>query len=196
MKRYLRKRLVRAAFPHQKGRPGDGLDCLQGMHLRGSQCSKELVVPILRNEATGWHTRSPAHRLKKLTQERGSYPLFVGASGARVSRTEVVQEIENIARRMGYDLLKPNGRRVFGGHCFRISGAVFTYSQGAEDSEVCELGGWHSKEQMKRYLRGVPFCKVATITNRIASSYDGIPSEAPHRRRTARQQALPDRKRL
>ena len=46
---------------------------------------------------------------------------------------------------------------------------------------------------MKRYLCGVPFRKVATITNRIASVYDGIPPEAPHRRRSARQQALPDR---
>ena len=115
----------------------------------------------------------------------GPEPLFLGATGLRITRDEVVQGIEKIARLQKIPLTKGNVRRRFGGHTYRISGAVMAYHAGAEDQEVCDLGGWSSVETMKKYLRGVPFTKTATITNRLADIIDAGSSEP-----TARQAAL------
>ena len=56
--------------------------------------------------------------------------------------------------RVAVPLTKGNGRRRFGGHTYRISGAVMAFHAGAEDQEVCDLGGWSSIDTMKKYLRG------------------------------------------
>ena len=104
----------------------------------------------------------------------GSEPLFLGPAGARITREEVVQGIEKIARRQKVPLTKGNGRRRFGGHTYRISGAVMAFHAGAEDQEVCDLGGWSSIDTMKKYLRGVPFTKTSRITTRLADAMDAV----------------------
>jgi hypothetical protein len=113
--------------------------------------------------------------------------LFLRTRGERITKAEVVEEIERIASRQGLPLTKANGRRCFGGHCFRITGAVFAYHGGATDQEVCDMGGWRSTEVMRKYLRGVPFSRTATITNRLASSAEAGP------RLTTRQGAMLER---
>lgn len=102
--------------------------------------------------------------------ERHKQPLFVGADGGRLSRQEVVSHIETTAAKMGLSLRKPGGGRRFGGHTFRITGAVFSFLHGAREDEVCDLGGWKSVEVMRKYLRGVPFSKAAGVSGKIALS--------------------------
>ena len=83
----------------------------------------------------------------------GSEPLFLGPAGPRITSEGVVQEFEKIAFRQKV-LTKGSGRRRFGGHTYRISGAVMALHAGAEDQEVRDLGGWSSIDTMKKYLRG------------------------------------------
>ena len=44
---------------------------------------------------------------------------------------------------------------------------------GASEQEVCDLGGWKSIESIRKYSRGVPFSKAATLANRMADAVDG-----------------------
>ena len=115
---------------------------------------------------------------------QASQPLFVGAGGGRIRKDEVITGVERIAARQGIALRKANGKNRFGGHTYRITGAVFAFMTGATEQEVCDLGGWKSVESMRKYLRGVPFSKTATLANRMADAVDGGPGP------TCRQAAL------
>ena len=86
-------------------------------------------------------------------EESRVQPLFTNRGGTRLSKEEVVKEVELFATRQGLPLRKPNGKKAFGGHCLRISAAVFAFHGGATDQEGCDLGGWRSVEVMRKYLR-------------------------------------------
>lgn len=69
---------------------------------------------------------------------------------------------------MGLPPEKRGGER-FGGHTFRITGAVFSFLHGAREDKVCDLGSWKSVDVMRKYLRGVPpFSKASDVSGKIA----------------------------
>ena len=107
-----------------------------------------------------------------LGEDLGKQPLFAGRKSSRITKEEVVRGIEAIATRQGVPLVKNNGRRRFGGHTYRITGAVFSFMTGATDQEVADLGGWRSIEIMKKYLRGVPFSRTSSVSTRLADAVD------------------------
>jgi hypothetical protein len=121
-----------------------------------------------------------------LGEDLGKQPLFAGRKSSRITKEEVVRGIETIATRQGVPLVKSNGRRRFGGHTYRITGAVFSFMTGATDQEVADLGGWRSIEIMKKYLRGVPFSRTSSVSTRLA---DAVDSGA---RTSCREEALAD----
>ena len=87
-----------------------------------------------------------------------------------MSKEDALKGIEGIARRQGLPLVKTGGKRAFGAHAYRISGAVFAYNAGAKDDEACDLGGWKSIEIMKKYLRGVPFSRCSGMSVKLAAT--------------------------
>jgi hypothetical protein len=89
-----------------------------------------------------------------------------------MTKEEVIQGIKAIATRQGVPLVKNNGKRRFGGHTYRITGAVFSSMTGATDQEVADLGGWRSIEIMKKYLRGELFSRTSSVSARLADAVD------------------------
>ena len=71
-------------------------------------------------------------------EEWGSHFLFTNEGSTSLSKEEVVKEVELIATGQGLPLRKPNGKKAFGGHCFRISAAVFAFHGGATDQPLCQ----------------------------------------------------------
>ena len=51
------------------------------------------------------------------------FPLFPTPRGETPDKQDVVDMVEAIAAKLGLPLVGPDGRRAFGGHVFRVSGA-------------------------------------------------------------------------
>ena len=59
-------------------------------------------------------------------------------------------------------------RARFGGHVFRISAACYYFSHGATEEQVAAAGRWASVEAMRKYLRGTPAMRNASVPLKMA----------------------------
>jgi hypothetical protein len=80
-----------------------------------------------------------------------SFPLFPSCDGATVTKAAVVLAIEAMADHLGLPLSDPLGRRAFGGHSLRVSGAQYLASRGLSLAIICAMGRWGSSAVL-RYI--------------------------------------------
>ena len=104
------------------------------------QCS----LVMQRNEGTAQLTRQGLTGASMSDQ-----PLFLWKEGCRLGSEELLENIKRTGSAIGIPLRKPSGAQCWGGHTLRISGAVFASMNGAEETEIRDLGGWDSTEQMR-----------------------------------------------
>ena len=69
-------------------------------------------------------------------------PLFPGADGLAVSSDVMLAVIEELARMTGENILTHDGRRKYGKHSWRSTGAVFMTSIGIEIFKVQLMWRW------------------------------------------------------
>ena len=82
-------------------------------------------------------------------------PLFPDQAGLVVDKTTVVETIEDIAMLLGEDLLDQQGRRRFGGHTLRISGARRLARLAIPTATIMLLARWSSIVVL-RYIKEAP----------------------------------------
>ncbi|CAE8601735.1 unnamed protein product [Polarella glacialis] len=80
-----------------------------------------------------------------------SFPLFPSCDGLPVTKAAVVLAIEAMAVHLGLPLLDTLGRRAFGGHSLRVSGAQYLASRGLSLAIICAMGRWGSSAVL-RYI--------------------------------------------
>jgi len=78
-------------------------------------------------------------------------PAFPQFSGEAVAKEWVVVCLEALAVRLGSFLFAPDGKRAFGGHTFRVSGARHLAYRGLETRIITLLARWES-EVILRYI--------------------------------------------
>jgi len=78
-------------------------------------------------------------------------PAFPQFSGEAVAKEWVVVCLEALAVRLGFCLFAPDGKRAFGGHTFRVSGARHLAYRGLETMIIMLLARWES-EVILRYI--------------------------------------------
>lgn len=78
-------------------------------------------------------------------------PLFPTADGDTVFKENVVRTIEAAAASLGEELTDGGGRRRFGGHSLRVSGAKWLASIGIEVAKIQVLARW-SSDVVLRYI--------------------------------------------
>ena len=86
-------------------------------------------------------------------------PLFPTASGTTASKHAVVRTIEMIAQSCHLPLVDNVGRRAFGGHAFRVTGAQFLAARGVSTDKLMLLGRWRSSAVL-RYVGEAPLSKL------------------------------------
>jgi len=79
-------------------------------------------------------------------------PAFPQSSGEAVAKERVVVCLEALAVLLGLLLFAPDGKRAFGGHTFRVSGARHFAYRGLEMRIIMLLEKWES-EGILRYIK-------------------------------------------
>ena len=105
-------------------------------------------------------------------------PLFPDLLGNIVAAAVMVQLVEEIARRTGEDVFTPDGRRRYGKHSWRSTGAVFL-SLFLDIAKIMMLARWASAI-VTHYTRLAP---LKTITNdfkaAVARRHGGVTEPKP-----------------
>ena len=104
---------------------------------------------------------------RKLGADMSQAPLFVGSSGNRLSKSEVVEAVKAIAMAAG-EPLRTNGQNRYGTHSMRVAGALLAFSANVGEETVRALGRWKTTQAMMAYLRGTPVIKAASATAPMA----------------------------
>ena len=79
---------------------------------------------------------------------------------------------EKLASSAGLPLIV-NGRRKFGGHSFRVTGATVLGAAGVAEEKIALQGRWRSRDAMLRYLRGTPLTASHRISLQVARAAAG-----------------------
>ena len=82
-------------------------------------------------------------------------PVFPSCEGQPVTKEKMVATIEEFARRTGSVLHDATGRRRFGGHSLRVTGAQYFSSIGLGETLISLLARWTSPTIL-RYIRDAP----------------------------------------
>ena len=98
-------------------------------------------------------------------------PWFPTAQGTVVQKQRVVETIELVAQSCGDALVDELGRRRFGGHTLRVSGARHLAGMGLELYKLALLARWASPIIM-RYVAEAP---MAGITEDVRRLLQGLP---------------------
>ena len=72
------------------------------------------------------------------------FPLLPSAVGTTVKKDKVVETIEALAHLTGLSAVDEQGRRAFGGHSLRVSGARWLGSTGVPIQQIKSLVRWSS----------------------------------------------------
>ena len=72
------------------------------------------------------------------------FPLFPCAMGTTVQKDKVVETIEALAHLTGLAAVDEQGRRAFGGHSLRVSGARWLAAMGVPIQQIKSLARWSS----------------------------------------------------
>jgi len=94
-------------------------------------------------------------------------PLFPSDSGAVVSKAAMVGTIEALAGLCGEAAVDQAGRRRFGGHSLRVTGAQHLAGVGIPLTTILLLGRWAS-DAICRYVAEAPLHSLATDLRRGA----------------------------
>ena len=98
---------------------------------------------------------------RRLGADMARAPLFVGASGNRLSKAEVVEGIKAVAL-AAKEPLQENGQNRYGTHSMRVAGALLAFSANIGEDTVRALGRWKTVQAMMAYLKGTPVIKAAS----------------------------------
>ena len=82
-------------------------------------------------------------------------PLFPDADGCMVLKHHVVEVVEAVATMAGRLIKTPDGRRAYGGHVFRVSGARMLARRGLPEDMIMLLARWES-EIIRHYCKEAP----------------------------------------
>ena len=100
----------------------------------------------------------------------GEAPLFVTGEGMRFTKAQTVEVVEDYAKDCGEPLTDEVGKKRFGGHSLRVTGAVLAHRSGLDEPTIMTLGRWGSVQAMRAYLRGAPVVKAARAAEQIAET--------------------------
>jgi len=95
----------------------------------------------------------------KLPEQLPAFPQF---SGEAVAKEWVVVCLEALAALLGFFLVAPDGKRAFGGHTLRVSGARHLAYRGLETRIIMLLARWES-EVILRYIKDTPLTRLADL---------------------------------
>ena len=94
------------------------------------------------------------------------FPLFPTLAGGTVSKASVVDTFEHFAVLIGAPLVDTLGRRSYGGHSLRVTGAQYLAKMGLELYKLALLARWHSAI-IVRYVGDAPLESVTDDCRRL-----------------------------
>ena len=128
----------------------------------GCLCKKGRVSPCPAHMAKE-HLQCLEVKFSKTQIDSGELPLFPDESGGFCSKESVVETIEQLAVKTGASLLDDLGRRAFGGHSARVSGARYLASIGLELFKLMVLARW-AGPTILRYVNESPLAHSAGLS--------------------------------
>ena len=102
---------------------------------------------------------------------------FPDLAGEVCSTAAVVEAVEQLATALGLPLIGPDGRRAFGGHVCRVSGAIHLADVGVEIRAMMLLARWEG-EVVMRYARDSPLRNLIGKYLQRTSAVNVIPSSS------------------
>ena len=98
-------------------------------------------------------------------------PVFPTLAGEPCSKEAVVRTFEALGSRCGLPVRDPLGRRSFGGHSARVSGARWLANMGLELLKIAVLARWASTV-IVRYVSDAPLCTITSDCRKLAAGSD------------------------
>ena len=98
-------------------------------------------------------------------------PVFPTVSGKTCEKHNVVRSFEELGRLCGLPLVDPLGRRAFGGHSARVSGARWLANMGLELFKLAVLARW-SSNAILRYVADAPLSRITTDCRKLLTGSD------------------------
>jgi hypothetical protein len=95
-----------------------------------------------------------------------SLPLFPNFAGGFCTKESVVETFEFLAEKSGEELKDALGRRAFGGHSARVSGARYLASIGLELFKLMVLARW-AGPTILRYVSEAPLAHITADVKRL-----------------------------
>lgn len=150
--------------------------CALGCHRSwGCTCVSLMTWPC---PLCGWIAHSEMLRLKfgdvVFDQD---FPAFPNEDGQFISKTSVVETFEAIANTLTMPLVTETGRRVFGAHTMRVSGAIHLTHIGLEIFFLQILFRWKSNIVL-RYASEAPLAKLTNKYKSAVESHNATHIEA------------------
>ena len=99
------------------------------------------------------------------------YPLFPDAAGNVVTKKATVRGLEIVLVEAGCHVADPAGRKLYGGHSFRVSGSRYWTLRGLEVFKLQIFARWGSNAIL-RYVADIP---LVNITGDISGSSNSAP---------------------
>ena len=112
------------------------------------------------------HLKLLEHRFGSEQIVSGELPLFPNEEGGFCTKESVVESIEHIAAMTGASLQDDMGRRAFGGHSCRVSGARYLASIGMELFKMMVLARW-AGPTILRYVSESPLVHITDDVKRL-----------------------------
>jgi len=110
-------------------------------------------------------------------------PLFPDAHGQPITKQAAIDTIEALARALNRPLVDSLGRRAFGGHSLRVSGAQYLAAVGVPVHLIQLLGRWAS-DTVLQYVREAPllhlsatYMQAHAMASRISTADDDADGE-------------------
>ena len=98
-------------------------------------------------------------------------PLFPTSSGATAKKEKVVRLIELVAISLGLPVVSVEGRRIYGGHSLRVSGAQWMARMNVPLPLIQLMARWAS-DVIARYVADVPLSNISAIYRRACCAKD------------------------
>jgi len=106
-------------------------------------------------------------------------PIFCDYLGQVIKKKEAVTAIENTMRRLGAAVEDSVGRRLYGGHSMRVSGARFWASRGLEVFKIQIFARWGS-QIILRYVSDSPISNVTgDLLSGSSSTVESVSATLP-----------------
>jgi hypothetical protein len=100
------------------------------------------------------------------------FPFFPGYTGSAVKKEDVIATLEALVSQAGKVIHTSAGRKIFGGHSFRVEGAQMLARLGMEHMRIHVLSRW-AGETILRYAREAPLNMLTQEYRRRALDTQG-----------------------